>query len=54
VALRKIGVFRQQVGAWRGFATSFELVLIKLGGWCLLPVGDGESRELELPSGWSL
>jgi hypothetical protein len=33
---------------------SFELVLIKLGGWSLFLVGVGESRELELPSGWSM
>jgi hypothetical protein len=38
-----IGVFIQQVGACRGVATSFDLVLIKTGGWCLLPVGVGKS-----------
>jgi hypothetical protein len=39
----KIGVFKQQVDACRGVAAYFELVLIKLGGWYLLPIGVGES-----------
>jgi len=36
----------RNIGACRGFATSFELVLVKPRGWCLLLVGAREYREL--------
>jgi hypothetical protein len=54
VVHKKIGVFKYQVGACRGVASFFELVLIKPGGWNLIPVGDGESRESLISSGWIL
>jgi hypothetical protein len=44
-----------------GVATSFELVLIKLGGWCFLLVGAGKSWSWRFlidgaykSRGWSL
>jgi hypothetical protein len=41
VVHNNIGVFREYVGSCKGVEASFELVLIKIRGWSLLPIGVG-------------